>query len=203
METTTISNNRGVKVGYARVSSTGQNLESQIEALNKVGCTRIFQEKKSGKQTDNRNELKNALDYVREGDEFYVTRLDRVARSTKDLYNILDTLSDKGVGFKATEQQLDTTTATGKLMIGILGTIAEFETDLRAERQADGIKSAIKRGVKFGAKKKVNDEQIKEIIEIKSKHNAPTNQELADGLGISRNHLLKLIASYKLKNQNS
>ena len=87
-------------VGYARVSSTGQNLDSQIQALKKFGCTKIFMEKKSGKQYDTRVELQNALDFVREDDTLVVTRLDRCSRNVKDLHTIIDTLNNKKVNFK-------------------------------------------------------------------------------------------------------
>jgi len=91
-----------MKVGYARVSSTGQNLETQIEILKKAGCEKIFQEKKSGTAINNRVELQNALEFVREGDIFMVTRLDRFARSNRDLYKIISILDKKKVEFKAT-----------------------------------------------------------------------------------------------------
>ncbi|SMP86145.1 Resolvase, N terminal domain [Epsilonproteobacteria bacterium SCGC AD-308-E02] len=137
-------------VGYARVSSTGQNLTSQIEALTKAGCEKIFQEKKSRTKIFNRPELDNALDFCREGDTLIVTRLDRCSRNVKDLHQIIENLNNKSVGFKATEQEIDTSTSAGRLMIGLLSIVSAFETDLRAERQADGIASAKKRGVKFG-----------------------------------------------------
>jgi DNA invertase Pin-like site-specific DNA recombinase len=187
-----------MKVGYARVSSSGQNLESQIELLEKAGCEKIFTEKKSGKQSDNRPELQNILDFVRDGDEFIVTRLDRCSRSVKDLHNILDLLNSKNVSFKATEQSLDTSTATGRLMIGLLSIVSEFETDLRAERQNDGIKSAQKRGVKFGRSRKLTDEQVKEIIELQQTGEY-TNQQIADNFEIGRSTLLREVSNFKKK----
>jgi DNA invertase Pin-like site-specific DNA recombinase len=187
-----------MKVGYARVSSSGQNLESQIELLEKAGCEKIFTEKKSGKQSDNRLELQNILDFVRDGDEFIVTRLDRCSRSVKDLHNILDLLNSKNVSFKATEQSLDTSTATGRLMIGLLSIVSEFETDLRAERQNDGIKSAQKRGVKFGRSRKLTDEQVKEIIELQQTGEY-TNQQIADNFEIGRSTLLREVSNFKKK----
>jgi len=147
-----------MKVGYARVSSSGQNLESQMDVLRKIGCEKIFQEKESGKNTSNRKELLNALDFCREGDEFYVARLDRCSRSVKDLHEIIDNLNKKGIAFKATEQDLDTSTSSGRLMIGLLSIVSAFETDLRAERQAEGITAALKRGVKFGRNSKNGSE---------------------------------------------
>ena len=188
-----------MKVGYARVSSSGQNLESQIELLEKAGCEKIFTEKKSGKQSDNRPELQNVLDFVRDGDEFIVTRLDRCSRSVKDLHNILDLLNTKNVSFKATEQSLDTSTATGRLMIGLLSIVSEFETDLRAERQNDGIKSAQKRGVKFGRSRKLTDEQVKEIIELQQTGEY-TNQQIADKFEVGRSTLLREVSNFKKRN---
>ena len=184
-----------MNVGYARVSSSGQNLRSQIEALQAIGCEKIFQEKLSGTQTTNRIELQNAIDFVRSGDTFYVTRLDRCSRSVKDLHTIIDTLQAKGVDFKATEQDLDTSTSSGRLMIGLLSIVSAFETDLRAERQADGIKSAQKRGVKFGAKLKFTTEDTVKAIAMQE--DGMLNQEIADSFGIARSTLLRHIANYK------
>ena len=106
-----------MKVGYARVSSNGQNLQSQIELLQKAGCEKIFQEKKSGTNATKRIKLEHALDFVREGDVFIVTRLDRCSRSVLDLYKIIEELNKKGVAFKATEQEIDTSTSSGRLLI--------------------------------------------------------------------------------------
>jgi DNA invertase Pin-like site-specific DNA recombinase len=190
-----------MKVGYARVSSTGQNLESQIEALEKAECEKIFTEKKSGKQANNRTELQNALDFVRDGDIFLVTRLDRCSRSVADLHSILNTLNKKGVSFKATEQELDTSTSTGRLMIGLLSIVSAFETDLRAERQADGIKSALKRGVRFGRSSKLTDIQVEEITALQEQGNL-TNQQIADMFEIGRSTLLRYVANYKKSIEN-
>jgi len=184
-----------MKIGYARVSSSGQNLESQIEALEKAGCKKIFKEKMSARQSDNRSQLQSAIDFVREGDTFVVTRLDRCSRSVFDLHNILKKLEDKKVEFNATEQDLDTSTSTGRLMIGLLSIISEFETDLRAERQADGIKSAIKRGVKFGRVAKFNYEKVEEALRMQKK--GYTNQQIADHFEIGRSTLLRYIADFK------
>ena len=187
-----------MKVGYARVSSIGQNLEAQIELLKRAGCEKIFQEKKSGTNRANRVELEKALDFVREGDTFVVTRLDRCSRNTSDLYKILELLKNKKVAFKATEQEFDTSTSTGKLMIGLLAIVSEFETDLRAERQAEGIKSAMARGVKFGAKRKMTDEQVVEAMELQKKGEM-TNQQIADRFGVGRSTLLRYVAEFKVK----
>ena len=187
-------------VGYARVSSTGQNLTSQIEALEKIGCTKIFQEKKSGTKTFNRPELQDAIDYVREGDTLIVTRLDRCSRNVKDLHQIIETLNNKNVSFKATEQEIDTSTSSGRLMIGLLSIVSAFETDLRAERQADGIASAKKRGVKFGHAFKLKDEDVIEIIKLQQ--SGMFNQDIANQFNVGRSTLLRYVADYKKKMNN-
>ncbi|MGO8753835.1 MAG: recombinase family protein [Gallionellaceae bacterium] len=152
------------KIGYARVSSTGQSLEVQLEKLK--GCEKIYREKKSAK-TDNRPQLQICLDYVRHGDTLVITKLDRLARSTRDLLNITNKLSAKKVQLKVLDQNIDTSTPTGKLMLTMLGAIAEFENDLRKERQADGIEMAKKKGVQFGRKPSLTAEQIQEMKELR------------------------------------
>lgn len=130
-------------IGYARVSSRGQSLEVQEEQLRAAGCERIFAEKRSGTSTAGRDELGLALDFVRDGDVFVVTRLDRLARSLEDLRGIIGRLTAKGVGFRCLQQgAIDTTTAEGRLFLNILGSFAEWETEIRKERQADGIAKA-------------------------------------------------------------
>lgn len=130
-------------VGYARVSSVGQSLEVQEAALVEAGCDKVFAEKRSGTTQDGREELRRALEYVREGDTFVVTRIDRLARSVTDLHRIVGDLASKGVGFRALQQgEFDTTTVYGKLFLTILGGFAEFEAGIRRERQQEGIEKA-------------------------------------------------------------
>src|ERR1051325_11369071 len=139
-------------VGYARVSSNGQDLTVQLEKLEKAGCHKVFKEKRSGVDAG-RPELRRCLEYLREGDTLLVTKIDRLARSTSDLYRIISLLAEKGGSFKVTDDpSIDTTSRTGKLVMGILALIAEFENDIRRERQMDGIKKAQDRGVRFGRK---------------------------------------------------
>ena len=128
-----------VKVGYARVSSIGQNLDSQLVALKEYGCEKIFQEKVSGTSTKGREEFKKCLEFVRESDELCVTRIDRCSRSILDMQLIVKELEDKGVSFAATEQSINTKTPEGKCFLNMLSVFSEFETSLRAERQRDGI----------------------------------------------------------------
>jgi DNA invertase Pin-like site-specific DNA recombinase len=131
-----------VAVCYARVSSTGQSLDVQLDQLRAAGCERVFCEKRTGTTTTGREELQRALDYVREGDTFTVTRLDRLARSLVDLRKIVDTLAAKGVGFRVLQQSIDTTRSEGRLLLNLLASFAEFETDIRKERQLEGIAKA-------------------------------------------------------------
>jgi DNA invertase Pin-like site-specific DNA recombinase len=149
-----------VLIGYARVSSVGQSLEVQLDKL--VHCDRIFEEKKSA-ASGTRPRLETCLEYVREGDTLVVTRLDRLARSTLHLCQIADELERKGVNLQVIDQHIDTSDATGRLLFNMLGAIAQFETELRAERQMDGIHKAKARGVQFGAQQKLTYEQITEL----------------------------------------
>ena len=148
------------RIGYARVSSYGQSLDVQLDKLS--NCDRVFQEKQSGR-TDAREQLQLCLDYVRDGDVLVVTKLDRLARSTRDLLNIVNRLEGKRVQLVVLDQQIDTSTATGRLMLSMLGAIAEFENDLRKDRQMQGIALAKKNGTKFGRKQSLTTEQIEEI----------------------------------------
>jgi DNA invertase Pin-like site-specific DNA recombinase len=158
-------------VGYARVSSTGQDLAVQLEKL--AGCDKIFKEKRSRVDTG-RPELKRCLEYLREGDTLLVTKIDRLARSTSDLYRIISELADKGVAFKVTDDPtIDTASRTGKLVMGILALIAEFESDIRRERQMDGIAKAKERGTRFGRKPELTAEQIAEIRAMRGRYHSP------------------------------
>ena len=154
-----------MKVGYARCSSVDQNLDVQLETLKKVGCEKIYQEKVSGTSTQGRDELKECLDYVREGDELVITRIDRLARSVLDLQLIVKELSDKGVNLTATEQSINTQTVEGKCFLDMLGVFAEFETNLRKERQLEGIAKAKEKGVYEGRKSTIDADMIRELKE--------------------------------------
>jgi DNA invertase Pin-like site-specific DNA recombinase len=147
-------------VGYARVSSVGQSLDVQVDKLGH--CDKIFQETHSG-TSGTRPRLHACLEYVREGDTLVVTRLDRLARSTLHLCHIADALAQKGVHLQVLDQHIDTSDATGRLLFNMLGAIAQFETEIRAERQMNGIQKAKARGVRFGPKKKLVPAQIAEL----------------------------------------
>ena len=154
-------------IGYARVSSVGQSVDIQLEKLKSYGVDKIFSEKLSG-TTAARPELKACLDYVRDGDILVITKLDRLARSTLHLHKIVNDLSNRGVGFKVLDQSIDTTTKEGRLLFSILASLAEFETEIRAERTNEGRIAAMDRGVKFGAKPKLNKMQIAEMKQKRS-----------------------------------
>lgn len=149
-------------IGYARVSSVGQSLDVQLGKL--AHCDKIFEEKKSG-TSDKRSRLKACLEYVREGDALVVTRLDRLARSTLHLCQIAETLKQKGVDLQVLDQSINTGDATGRLLFNMLGAIGQFETEIRAERQMEGIHKAKQRGVAFGRQKKISQKQVQEMKE--------------------------------------
>ena len=157
-----------MKVAYSRVSSNkGQEtgMETQIDILEKFGVDKMFVETGSGTTTKGRDKLKECLDFVREGDELVITRIDRLARSVLDLQTIVKQLNEKGVTLTATEQPIDTKTASGKCFLDMLSVFSEFETNLRRERQLEGIKNAKEKGVYKGRKQNIDVEQIKKLKE--------------------------------------
>jgi DNA invertase Pin-like site-specific DNA recombinase len=149
--------------GYARVSSVSQNLEVQQETLKAAGCEIIRSEKVSGTSTQGRDELKNLLQFLREGDELVVTRIDRLGRSVLDLQTIVKDLQERGVSLKATEQPIDTSTPVGKCFLDMLSVFSEFETSLRKERQAEGIAKAKEKGVYKGRKPTVDVDAVRRL----------------------------------------
>lgn len=149
-------------IGYARVSSAGQKLEVQREKLLAAGVDRLYEEKKSGTNTD-RQQLQEALAYVREGDVFTVTKIDRLARSAADLLSIVNQLTAKKVEFRVLDQNIDTTTNEGAFMLTMLGAFAQFEAAIRADRQADGIAKAKGQGTRFGRKPKATGDVSADI----------------------------------------
>lgn len=183
-----------MKIGYARVSTTGQDYETQLSKLQAEGCEKIFSEKQSGKSSDNRAELQKAVEFCRDGDVLVVTKLDRLARSMADLWAIVRGLENKGCNFKVLDQSgMDTTTSTGKLLFNILGSIAEFERDLINERTAEGRAAAKANGVKFGRKAKLTDDQVEALrADVEAGH--LTKQAIAEKYGIARNSVYRLAA---------
>jgi len=149
--------------GYARVSSIDQDLSLQRAALKAAGATIIRAEKASGTSRKGRSELDTLLEFLRPGDTLIVTRIDRLARSLRDLQNIVHELREKGVHLKATEQPIDTSSAAGKAFLSMLGVFAEFENNLRRERQMEGINAAKARGVYKGRKPSIKSDEIRRM----------------------------------------
>lgn len=177
-------------IGYARVSSVGQSLDVQLEQLTAAGCEKVFSEKVTGTTTRGRGQLDAALDYVREGDVLVVTRMDRLARSLVDLRNVVDHLNAKGVGFRALQQgAIDTTRSDGRLMLNILASFAEFETDIRKERQLEGIAKAKDAGVYKGRKPSV---PVADVRRLSSEGLGPT--AISKRLGIGRASVYRALA---------
>ncbi|TCP85008.1 DNA invertase Pin-like site-specific DNA recombinase [Sphingomonas sp. PP-CE-1A-559] len=174
--------------GYARVSISEQDLGIQETALQAAGCQTIRSEKKSGSERGARTELQVLLDFLRKGDTLVVTRIDRLARSMKDLQDIVHELKGRGIALKATEQPIDTSTVTGKAFLDMLGVFAEFETNLRRERQLEGIEAAKARGVYKGGKPRIDPDAVRKLIAdgIKPAH-------IARQLGISRGTVYKFV----------
>src|SRR6266550_4139913 len=154
-------------IGYARVSTTDQNLDVQVSALRAAGCDVIRSEKRSGTTTAGREELRTVLEFLRKGDVLMVTRIDRLARSIGDLQDIVRAVKAKGASLKATEQPIDTTSAAGKAFLDMLGVFAEFETNLRKERQLEGIAKAKANGVYKGRPVSIDAARIAEVHRLK------------------------------------
>lgn len=131
-------------IGYARVSTKEQNLDLQLDALNKRGCTRIFEEKQSG--VKERPELEKALSYLRKGDVFVIWKLDRLGRTLKELIFTVDSLQKKGISFISLQDGIDTTNAHGRLQFGIFASLAEYEREIIIERTRAGLQAARERG---------------------------------------------------------
>jgi DNA invertase Pin-like site-specific DNA recombinase len=171
-------------IGYARVSTTDQNLDIQTAALTTAGAEVIRSEKVSGTSTNGRTELQTVLAFLSKGDTLLVTRIDRLARSIGDLQDIVRAVKAKGASLKATEQPIDTSTAAGKAFLDMLGVFAEFETNLRKERQLEGIAKAKAAGVYKGRPVKINAEFVGRVQELHKKGLGAS--EIAKQLTISR-----------------
>ena len=178
-------------IAYIRVSSTGQSLDVQRQLMDEFGVDKVFAEKVSG-TTQNRPKLQECLQYVREGDTLVITKLDRLARSVSHLHQIVDDLSSRGVGFKVLQQNIDTTTKEGRLMFSVLSALAQFENELRKERCEEGRQAAVNRGVRFGAPKKLNDEQVVEMR--KKREDGVMIKDLMKEYGLSKASVYRLMA---------
>jgi DNA invertase Pin-like site-specific DNA recombinase len=178
--------------GYARVSTNGQDLSAQIAELQAAGCGNIYKEKASGAKTD-RPELAKLIRRLDTGDVLVVVRLDRLARSTRDLLNILDEIGKRGAGFRSLKDAwADTTTPHGRLMLTILGGLAEFERSLIVARTDDGRKRAKARGVKFGRPVKLTKHQRAEVMQRLAE--GAVQADLARSYGVSQATISRLAA---------
>ena len=179
---------KGRVYGYARVSTIDQDLGIQLDALKAAGCDVIREEKVSGTSRKGRTELETLLAFIREGDTLVVTRIDRLARSVKDLQEIVYELRGKGVALRATEQPIDTTTPAGKAFLDMLGVFAEFETALRRERQMEGIAKAKVAGVYQGRKPDLPREAIQ-----KARADGMTPTAIAAQFGVARSSVYRVL----------
>jgi DNA invertase Pin-like site-specific DNA recombinase len=175
-------------IGYARVSTTDQDLSIQETALQAAGCDVIRAEKQSGTSTQGRAELRTVLDFIGKGDVLLVTRVDRLARSIGDLQDIVRTLKAKGASLRATEQPIDTGTAAGKCFLDMLGVFAEFDTNLRRERQLEGIAKAKAAGIYKGRPASIDAARVREL---KAQGLGPT--EIAKALKIGRASVYRVL----------
>ena len=178
-----------MRYGYARVSTIDQDLSIQNAALTAAGCELVRAEKVSGTSRAGRDELELLMQFMREGDELVVTRIDRLARSIGDLQDIVRALKAKGVALRALEQPIDTSTAAGKCFLDMLGVFAEFETNLRKERQLEGIAKAKAAGVYKGRKPSI---PVDEVKALRAAGRGAT--EIAEELGISRKSVYRALA---------
>jgi DNA invertase Pin-like site-specific DNA recombinase len=180
--------------GYARVSTDGQTLAAQDAALHTAGAAKVYAEKVSGASTDGRKALAQALKALRPGDILVVTRLDRLARSTRDLLNVLDQITKAGAGFKSlADSWADTTTAHGRLMLTVLGGLAEFERELIKARTGEGRARAKAAGVHMGRPPKLTPHQRREAIARRDAGEALT--DIARTYGVSHTTIGRLTAS--------
>ena len=171
-------------IGYARVSTDDQTLDAQIDALTTAGAERIFKEKKSGK-TRQRTELDKLLEQLRGGDVVVVTKYDRLARSLRDLIEIVEVIREQGAGFRSLGEDIDTTTPAGRLVFHVFGSIAEFERERIAERTKEGLAAARKRGRVGGRPSALTAEQKEEIRRMRDEEGRSAT-ELARLFGVSR-----------------
>jgi DNA invertase Pin-like site-specific DNA recombinase len=177
------------RIGYARVSTSDQDLSVQRKALKKAECGVVFEEKASGTKRTGRTELEKLLGILGKGDAVVVTRLDRLGRSLRDLANIADEISDAGAHLVVTEQSVDTSTSAGRAFFGMLATFAQFETDVRRERQMEGIDAAKAKGVYKGRRPSVDR---KAVVELTEAGKNPT--DIARELGIGRTSVYRVLA---------
>ncbi|OYW53054.1 MAG: hypothetical protein B7Y80_19000 [Hyphomicrobium sp. 32-62-53] len=184
-----------MKIGYARVSTTGQSLEAQIAALKSAGVKRVFQDKASGKDR-NRPALKEMLAFAREGDEIVVARLDRFTRSSADLHAMLADMKAKGVSVTFLDNPaMNLSTAHGELLLAILAATAAFERRLILTRTAEGRENAKRKGVRFGRTPKITDELVDGIKTLRASDESLTAEEIGHRFNVSRRTVYRALGS--------
>jgi DNA invertase Pin-like site-specific DNA recombinase len=185
----------GRLIGDARVSTNGQTLDAQVNALEAIGVAVIFQETASGARTD-RAQLAKAIGALRAGDTLIVTRLDRLARSTRDLLNTLDAIAKRGATFKSlADAWADTTTAHGRLLLTVLGGLAEFERELIRVRTGEGRRRAVEAGVKLGRRSSLTPYQQKEVL--KRRADGETLKVLAKSYGVTHPTIIRALRKFE------
>lgn len=182
-----------MKIAYARVSTTDQKLDRQLDNLNDAGYDRLFEEKISGTKAS-RPQLDELMRNIRQGDTLIIDSFSRLSRSTKDLLTMVDTLQQKGVHLVSLKEKLDTTTATGKLMLTMLSALSQFERDIIAERTAEGLKAAKARG-KRGGRPKASQDKVAQAL--KYIDNGMSIKEASEATGISTSTISRRIAARK------
>lgn len=186
-----------MRIGYARVSTIDQNLDRQIDALKDAGCEKIFAEKASGR-SKNRPELQRMLEYMRQGDQVVVVKLDRIGRNTKNLIELSEQFESAGVDFISLGDSIDTSTATGRLFFTVLAAISQFETDLNKERTKEGIAAARRRG-NTGGRPKKDPGMVDRAIRM---YNAKTFtvREISQATGLSKSSIYRYVNNANLEN---
>lgn len=184
------------RIGYARVSTDDQDLSIQKAALETEGCVIVFEEKRSGTKRDGRAQLELALKVLVKGDTLVVTRLDRLGRSLRDLTNIAHEIEAAGAHLKVIEQSVDTATSAGRAFFGMLAVFAQFETDVRRERQAEGIAKAKRKGVYTGGKPRIDRRAVLDCLAADQRPAA-----VARSLGVSRMSVYRIMAEAQLPTQ--
>jgi DNA invertase Pin-like site-specific DNA recombinase len=179
---------RGKLLGYARVSTTDQDLTVQRQALKGSGVATVFEEKASGTKRDGRTELQKVLGVLGDGDTLVVTRLDRLGRSLRDLANVAHEIEEAGANLKVLEQSVDTSTAAGRAFFGMLAVFAAFETDVRRERQMEGIAVAKRQGVYTGGRARLDRERVKQLAD-----EGVGPAKIARELGMARSSVYRLL----------
>lgn len=189
-----------MKFGYARISTTDQNLEMQIVQLNKFGVEKIFSDKMTGKNMD-RPEFKRLIDQLRSGDILVVYSLSRLGRKTKDLIGLIEELNEKEITLVSLKENIDTNSPMGRAMIGMISVFAELEREIITERVREGVKTARARG-RFGGRPKIDSEKIKEALTLYHTEQYSIN-EIIKKTGVSKATLYRRLNDLEAKNEST